>query len=304
MNNYLLSDAISSIDDDIVQNYFLMKEKLSNRAKITRFTISNRVITMVACFALMLISVFMIYKMNEQSSEFELPVNADEISWYQGQGTDSDEIDTLLEWNGLNVSKTLNTALQNAKESDYLAIHVRIMDEMKINDFVYNGKSYKEYSFELEELNNLLVKLEALLKDGEYLKYGALLYTEGTPDGEKWSYELYGQTVEYYGKAVLEQYIVQGEFLADKVIYDMENTKNRISSIYQALEATRNAYNEQIADNMATQFKNSGYIVNVRGGSLFLFVTKENFAKLNVENVQNYAFYHASYNEYNKAESD
>jgi hypothetical protein len=67
------------------------------------------------------------------------------------------------------------------------------------------------------------------------LKYGDALYTTGTPDGEKWSQELYEREVALIGEDIIAKYIVDGEFLRDKVEADME-----------AITAKYNKYSSEI----------------------------------------------------------
>lgn len=83
--------------------------------------------------------------------------------------------------------------------------------------------------------NRLYDKLGHLLKLGDMLKYGEALYTTGTPDGEKWSQELYEQKVAIIGEDIIAKYIVDGEFLRDKVEADME-----------AITAKYNKYSSEI----------------------------------------------------------
>lgn len=64
-------------------------------------------------------------------------------------------------------------------------------------------------------------KLGQLLKQGDSLKYGEMLYTTGTPDGERWDEKFYWQRIEFYGEELLAEYIVNGEFMREKVEADM-----------------------------------------------------------------------------------
>ena len=73
----------------------------------------------------------------------------------------------------------------------------------------------------------LYEKLAQLLKQGDMLKYGEALYTTGTPDGEKWTKELYEQRVEFFGEDLLSKYIVDGEFLRKSVESDMKGLLNK-----------------------------------------------------------------------------
>lgn len=95
-------------------------------------------------------------------------------------------------------------------------------------------------------------KLGQLLKDGESLKYGEALYTTGTPDGEKWLKEFYELRIEFYGEEFLAKYIVDGEFLRDKVVSDIEkiNAKEEKSE----LNATAEDINEYMRSNGISGF--------------------------------------------------
>ncbi len=84
--------------------------------------------------------------------------------------------------------------------------------------FVYNRKSLAEYATEADGERLLYDKLSSLLKVGNELKYGGDLYTVGTPDGKKWAKKLYQKTVADLGEDLISKYIVNGEFLKEKLL--------------------------------------------------------------------------------------
>ena len=90
-------------------------------------------------------------------------------------------------------------------------------------------------------------KLGQLLKDGDSLKYGEALYTTGTPDGEKWTKDFYEQRVEFYGEEFLAKYIVNGEFLRDKVVSDMAEITSKEGN--SELNAAAEDINEYMRSN-------------------------------------------------------
>jgi len=255
--------------------------------------------TLAAC-AILVMSFVMIHFARHNSKPFDLPVDADEILWSTDIASDN-QSNIVLQWQGLKVSEGLFAALLSAQEKDYLAIYVRA-DENKLNNFIYDGKKYQDYYLELDQLRTLLIKLESLKKDGETLKYGEKVYTEGVPSGDKWSKELYEQTISYYGAELLNLYIVDGEFLCSKVEDDMIETENKIQSLYPMLETIRNEFNLQDARMLCEQFQKSGYDVTVAGTTMYLFITKEDLVNLNISNVNQYVFHHASYRDYANAE--
>lgn len=217
------------------------------------------------------------------------------IIWFQGDDSESDAIEATVLWNGLHISRSLSTALSSAENSEIFAIDINTVPDASINRFVYNGKTYEEYSYERDELRNQLNKLQYLEKEGLYLKYGEALYTTGTPSGEKWAKELYEQKVAYYGAQILEKYIVDGAFSEMKVIEDITAIKNEIDDISRTLEAIRNEYSQITAEETFNYFKSKGYNVHLYPFRVLLYISKEDFSGLNVANVKRYVFSHASF---------
>lgn len=95
-------------------------------------------------------------------------------------------------------------------------------------------------------------KLGQLLKQGDSLKYGEALYTTGTTDGEKWTKDFYEQRVDFYGEEFLAKYIVNGEFLRDKVVSDMAEITTKENN--SGLKATAEDINEYMRSNGISGF--------------------------------------------------
>ena len=128
-------------------------------------------------------------------------------------------------------------------------------DENGGSDFGFVSKSTTNKSDNIEAVESnaqLYEKLAQLLKQGDSLKYGEALYTTGTPDGEKWTKEFYEQRVDFYGEEFLAKYIVNGEFLRDKVVSNMTEitTKEKNSG----LKATAEDINEYMRSNGISGF--------------------------------------------------
>lgn len=161
------------------------------------------------------------------------------------ENTDTNELDFNLwytkDWEGFYVGNDLYKDLINAENEKSFIVQAMPVDYIA-KDFVYKGKSYDVYKQEYKESQTLVEKLECLLEEGEALKYGELLCTTGTPSGEIWSQERYNyKTQSYYGKNMLDTYIVNGEFLKDKVQRDLalagSEAKSR-SGLLNVAEAT------------------------------------------------------------------
>lgn len=128
-------------------------------------------------------------------------------------------------WKGKSISASLNGALKEYAEDKnaVYALTVQYIGSAEDREFVYKGKTIGEYADilgkeeEKNRNNETLRKLEMLLKDGNYLKYGEDIYKIGAPDGTKWSKAEYDASAEYYGEEFLGEYIKGGVFYSDKV---------------------------------------------------------------------------------------
>ena len=128
-----------------------------------------------------------------------------------------------------------------------------------------------------------------MLKEGEYLQYGENLYQTGTSNGEKWSKELYDETVEFYGKEFLARYIVNGEFLRDKVNSDIENYQLKAEAEYEeAFQAYTTGMLKAAKDKVIGQ--NVTCEISSNGNSLILYPTEEQFATLSFDNLTKWYF--------------
>ncbi len=189
------------------------------------------------------------------------------------------------EWNGKRVTLSLYDALSDeTNKNRFIAIGVSFELD---NEFVYKGKTVAEYDAEAIRKNLISDSLGLLMKVGDELKYGEALYKTGTPDGTKWAKQLYEETVDNIGKEILATYIVNGEFLKDKLESDMENYTDHITSretYYKAIEA----YHKYIADKTCKQLKEQNIRCEVRD-CLTVFVTADAFSSLKIENAMFYS---------------
>lgn len=188
-----------------------------------------------------------------------------------------------VEWG---LKKTLENLPENTKVA--VAAYPYLTDP----NFVWNGKSLKEYSDAFDTERSLLNKLGSLAKMGDMLKYGEILLT-GTPDGEKWSKDLYEKTVEYYGEELLSKYIVNGEFLKDKLEADIEIMSGE-GSAYYAYESACAAYNayafDQAEKRLAAQSIDYDATDSADSGCIIMFVDAEQFSAFTMENIENWCF--------------
>lgn len=202
-----------------------------------------------------------------------------------GEGNTVDS--AIIDWNGKKIDISLQTAFQSYDEKHRFAITAsyNYID----SQFVFNGKTLGEYESDMLEEKNTLGKLWGLLKDGDYLRYGESLYQTGTSNGEKWSKELYDETVEFYGREFLARYIVNGEFLRDKVNSDIENYQMNAEAEYEeALQAYTTAMLKAAKHKIVGQ--NVACEISSNGNYLILYPTEEQFTSLSFENSTEWFF--------------
>jgi hypothetical protein len=192
----------------------------------------------------------------------------------------------FVEWNGKTITLSLYDALSDEKNKDSLfAIGVGFIID---NNFVYNGKTLANYATEADDERLLYGKLGQLLKLGDSLKYGDALYTTGTPIGEKWTKELYDEAIETIGENIIAKYIIDGEFLAEKLEADIaqcsENETCRI-----AYDEARNAFFQVAVDQAAKTLEEQNIKYEKRNGTeLVFFITADEFASFSLNNVSHF----------------
>lgn len=136
---------------------------------------------------------------------------------------------------GKYVTARLREALRETEEPVAMTAGVRGFDW----EFVYDGHTLDELQRLCEEVTDVLYKLEELLKEGEYLKYGAAMCTTGAPDGTRYARDHYEYLTAYYGE-LLDKYIVDGEFLRENVERDLAEKEDVYESFSRALTAYHN----------------------------------------------------------------
>lgn len=137
-------------------------------------------------------------------------------------------------WNGKFVDRQLFDALtQNTGEK--LTVSFDVNPDY---GYVYNGRTLEDYSRDMSDVfNETLNKMEELLLTGDAMKNGELLYTAGTPDGQKWTKEWYEDRTAYFGEEMLSQYIADGEFRKAQLEADLAALKQQYQAAYSVAEA-------------------------------------------------------------------
>ncbi|MBR3419347.1 MAG: dockerin type I repeat-containing protein [Oscillospiraceae bacterium] len=187
-------------------------------------------------------------------------------------------------WNGKFVSRMLFNALtENTGEKITVSFDVN-----PDYSYVYKGRTLEAISRDRSDVfNETLFKLEELLLYGDAMKYGEVLYTTGTPTGQKWTKEWYEDRLAYFGTEMLEKYIVNGEFRKVQLTADLAALKQQYQAAYDEAEAAcYQAMTKSIIETLAAQ--------NIRcrqsnaPNRLAMEVNADEFAALNLAHVTAY----------------
>ncbi|MGM9643439.1 MAG: hypothetical protein ACI3XI_09545 [Eubacteriales bacterium] len=222
--------------------------------------------------------------------DYELPTDIDKIHWAgNGQSNEVTDVENVfVTWNGWSMKSSLYDVLNRADDTDFIAVIVKKNDSADLNAFEYKGTTLVQLRAESDELDLLAHKLIDFHKEGEWLKYVELLYTTGTPDGVTWSKPHYDERVAFYGEDFIAKYIVDGEVQTELLNEDYVACQIRICEKLKEINELLKAYHESYVDDLEDVFVSSGTCTIAHNGSVFLFVRKDELAKLNVEGKKDY----------------
>ena len=181
------------------------------------------------------------------------------------------------------VGYRLYDALEAGDDDDIFAILAR----PSVDDtFRYNGKTLAEYYSDMCNERNLPEILAQLLKEGDSLKYGEALYTTGTPTGEKWAQSWYEERIAYYGETILGKYIVNGEFLCEKLERDIAEAKTKNTET-EAYKKALGAYLAQLAASVGGELPAEA--VPEQNG-IIMYLTRDGFSKFSADRIDGWTF--------------
>ena len=299
MKKEKLYELIGEINENYIREAHQPTKRKSNRTWV-------QFCAMAACFALIVglgIGGFNFLKGHNGDSPEEVLQNPTQQGTSTGSPNTDEVIDNPIilwnvysevqdagftEWNGKTITPSLYDVLSDEKSKDSL-IAVVVGFEIDTT-FVYNGRSLAEYALEADNERLNCGKLGALLKLGDSLKYGEALFTTGTPAGEKWSKELYDETIEDIGEDLIAKYIVDGEFLAEKLEADIaacsENEPCRI-----AYEEACNAFYLTAVDGTIKLLEEQNISYEKRNETeLVFFITTDKFGSFYLDNASHFGF--------------
>ena len=146
--NDVIIDAISNLDNDIIERYFKTKEVIEKKKNNIRFVVlMKRWVPIVACLVLIVSGAFAIIipSLNKNpgvDSNTENIPNSDNTS--TEKPNDNEMSDEYTVWNEMMVSWDLYNMLLEADDYQELTIIVADSNIESFYDYVYEGKTYTE----------------------------------------------------------------------------------------------------------------------------------------------------------------
>ncbi len=172
--------------------------------------------------------------------------------------------------------KQLGDFLSNNESTEKIALFVRSYDyETALFEFLHNGKTVAEYQQDVEDYQTRLQKMERLVGgEGEDLAIGRDAYT---------SQSSYKETCEWLGKELVDTYVVDGVFLAEKAQEDLIALKND-RTVRVAYDEACRAYQRYAAAQLKPILEQKGFDCYYTEGDEYLlfFATEEEFVSFNL----------------------
>jgi len=219
------------------------------------------------------------------------PAGRDEMIWAVDQNPDiSTDEEAFMQWKGFTVEIDLYDALEkNTDPEKYFAVTVTKQGQLGMKDFLYQGTTLGELDSRMEAWDIQWKNMMSLEKEGLWLRFGEALYTTGIPTdvplvgGDKWSESLYWETVARYGEEMLAKYIVDGEFLSERLVQDREVLEQEMEKLRAFRSEAYGAFKQQNAFRLLDNMQKQKLAVWYEGGNLYLFVTEKQIAKLKLD---------------------
>ena len=210
----------------------------------------------------------------------------------------------LFWWhNKLSMGGSLYFAIEDNPNGKFAVLAAYRPTTANVTSFTYEGKTLAEWAIEADNERIMPEKMTQLLKEGDELKYGKSLYEVGTPSGEKWAKSFYEERIAFYGKELLEKYIVNGVFLRDALQKDLAAYNEQAAR--KGYKLAYNAYLETVLPEAASQLSKNGIKcerADYMNNGLIFTATADELENLPLEDLKDWTFYLAS--EHLKGTSD
>ncbi len=196
----------------------------------------------------------------------------------------------LVEWEGKSIMLNLSNSFEKEDENTLFAITAQYL--YIDGSFEFEGKTLAQYDEERGDEWLTIQKLGCLMKEGEELKLGEKLVTEGLPNGTKWAESWYKERTQWYGEEFLNKYIVDGEFLLDKAEADAKALETQPAA--KLYEKALGQYRIHAQTENLKYFNDMGIPGELRESSygleLVIYATRSQFESIELKNDEYWYF--------------
>lgn len=296
MTKDLFSDAVTQISSDAVERFVAMDERLERKRARKRAVMKWG--SAAACL-LLAVGIGVSGALGFWSRD-ALPTDIENIAWNTGDQGFTEGL-VISPWKGWHIDYFLHEQLVYGDAEQYIAIRVMRREEAA---FEFEGRTIGQMRTEKDEAYAKASILEVFLKEGHALQYGELLYTEGTPDGERWTKEHYDERLAFYGEVFLKEYIANSIFLKEKAESDLQECRRKAQTLEVAYNRAIDAYHKSYLVREAEIFSAEGACAIVKNSRLFLFVTRIQLETLEIEGKEQYSLSFAKRRSYEHIEGE
>lgn len=295
MNENKVIDAVSEIDGELIEEYFIIDERLDKqRARRKRITRRALAAASFLLAAVMLLSIF-----SRLLPRAPLPQDLEGVLWQEPLSPQPQPSSAFtpwcVDWGKVRMDYRLYDRVEAAGEQDIIAM--RLVPETINNEglltYSYKGMTVEEWQERKRDSEERWKLLDALITFGPYLKYGEKLVTEGTPEGEKWVRELYEETRSKFPPEMLDAYIQNGEFFEEQAKKDLDLALKKSEDMKKTVAEAAFAYRAESGEKYCKLLKKQGASAVVQNGDCYLFATKVELEALDFSEFQPYYFIHA-----------
>lgn len=266
MKQELLTDALGTLDADIIGDYLATEKKLKKR-RAKRF-----VSALAACLAFMIVAIPVVSMALKRQ-----PLPPDTTS----EGTESpnppavdDNHDRGPLWHGVMTRKSLYDILEKIDDNDTSVFTFTLTYAGKIpGEFVYNGRLMSDIRNKYEEREKTLERLRLFKK---HLEQNELPAYDGAPTAS--SPEYLAELQNKYAD-LIERYTKDGRIDTESLDADIENILCFGSHEPREYSAAVRAFKLSFAEKYCAELKSAGINCSVEKETLYLFATKRELGR-------------------------
>lgn len=267
MKQELLTDALGTLDADIIGDYLATEKKLKKR-RAKRF-----VSALAACLAFMIVAIPVVSMALKRQ-----PLPPDTTS----EGTESpnppavdDNHDRGPLWHGVMTRKSLYDILEKIDDNDTSVFTLTLTHTGKIpGEFVYNGRLLSDIRYEYENREKTLERLRFFKK---HLEQNELPAYDGAPTAS--SPEYLAELQNKYAD-LIERYTKDGRIDTESLDADIDDMSYSFG-FHEPREysAAVRAFKLSFAEKYCAELKSAGINCSVEKETLYLFATKSELGR-------------------------